>query len=194
MDWQEANKWEANWWGDCVHTAYEEIKQTTYARLMGLDLDRGNLDGKSVLDIGGGPVSLLLKFKNKGACVVVDPLPVPGWVITRYQEHNIEYANKKAEDYDPGPERVFDECWMYNCLQHVDDPFTIVKTMRKASRLIRVFEWVDMPISPGHIHTLREPILNMWLKGDGKPEFINENGCVGRCYYGIFKGDHYGEP
>src|ERR1035441_8915336 len=68
--WQIAQKHEVNWWGNCVNTFGEETKQLVYARLMGLQIwDDGNspfnimTGARTVLDIGGGPVSMLLKFR-----------------------------------------------------------------------------------------------------------------------------------
>jgi len=58
---------EADWWGSCANTYGEESKQIVYARLMNLspqNLDGHwpvyDIDGGSVLDIGGGPSSMLL--------------------------------------------------------------------------------------------------------------------------------------
>ncbi|MFH1554929.1 MAG: hypothetical protein ABII76_08730, partial [Pseudomonadota bacterium] len=72
---------EEEWWGDCINTADEEAKQAKFAELMGITPVEGegwfvppyDLGGKSVLDVGGGPVSLLLKCRNRGRCVVLDP-------------------------------------------------------------------------------------------------------------------------
>ena len=34
--WTTANKWESEWWGDCLNTLNEETKQIVYAKKMGL--------------------------------------------------------------------------------------------------------------------------------------------------------------
>jgi len=184
QSWQQAQEFEFNWWGDCLDTIGEEIKQKTYHKKLGLiDYD---LKGKSVIDVGGGPVSLLLKFKNRGFCTVVDPLNVPSWVKIRYEENHIQFKNKKAEDYKDT--YIYDEAWIYNCLQHTENPQKIIKNVLSNARVIRMFEWINTPISDGHIHTLKEDLLNKWLGGEGKVETINENGCIGTCFYGVFKG------
>ena len=74
---------------------------------------------------------------------------------------------------------------------HREDTKKIIDNALKCSKVIRIFEWVEEPISDGHIHTLHEKELNKWLGGYGKTERLNENGCVGLAYYGIFKGDLY---
>lgn len=188
--WEKAQKWESDWWGDCLDTVGEELKQQTYASKMGLS--SRNLEGKTVLDIGGGVISLLLKFKNRGSCCVVDPITAPNWVHSRYKENNIRFINGKAEDISLMKLPIFDEIWIYNCLQHTEDPKKIIKNIKKLSKVIRIFEWVEEPISPGHINVLHEKQLNTWLGGEGKVEVLNDsNGCHGSAYFGVFKGDNY---
>jgi hypothetical protein len=196
--WNDATKWESSWWGKCLNTYSEETKQLTYARKMGLRayMFEGkypiyNLQNKSVIDIGGGPTSMLLKCINvKG--VVIDPCLYPGWIEERYRLAGIIYVDAKGEDLvDPPTGAIVDEIWIYNVLQHTDDPAKIIQNARKISKVIRIFEWINTPVTNGHIHTLTKEKLDAWLGGQGKTEILNENNCVGECYYGIFKGDHY---
>lgn len=192
-------EWEEDWWGDCASTYHEETKQFVYARLMGLQFEWGgpgpriDLKGKSVLDIGGGPVSMLLKTKNKGDCLVVDPCDYPDWVKERYDYCDIRYSKQPAENIltEGFGSKVFDCCWIYNVLQHTIDPEKIIQNARKVSKIIRIFEWIDTGTSIGHPHELKEDKLNKWLGGMGQTKELNESGCVGRCFYGIFRGDHY---
>lgn len=188
--------WEKDWWGNCTNTLREEEKQLEYAKRMLIDvkfnskeqyeIDCGN---KSILDIGGGPVSLLLKCKNvKG--IVIDPCNYPSWVAIRYDVAGIEYIKTKGEEFVEGE---FDEVWIYNVLQHVDCPECVCKNALKLGKIVRVFEWINMGVSPGHPHNLTEDGLNLWLGGYGKTEKINVNGCHGHCYYGVFRGDKYEE-
>lgn len=169
--WRREQKFEQGWWDDCRNTFGEEAKQVTYARRMGLvpfnDGGRWPLiegHGQSILDVGGGPVSMLLKVQNLGAGVVVDPCEYPDWTRARYESVGIELIRLPAEDYQAG--EPFDEAWCYNVLQHTHDPEAIVAMMRRSARLIRIFEWVGFPPSPGHPHTLRSDALREWLAYD----------------------------
>lgn len=157
-----------------------------------------DLGGKSVLDIGGGPASLLLKTINPGRRVVIDPCEYPGWVGARYDEVGIEYFRYTGEDYRDPPsqfaEAKFDECWIYNVLQHVKSPKKIIENARKSANTIRLFEWIDMPTSIGHPHSLTFADLREWLghfkyKGDnwGIVNMTGENDCYGKAFYGTFK-------
>lgn len=196
MTWQEANKWEAEWHGNCVNSYNEETKQYIYAKYLGLHPYATNYYGqrgwdfgsRSVLDIGCGPYSILLKSKALRR-VGIDPCPYPDWVKMRYSDSGIEFMNIKAEEMSFG--QRFDEGIMYNVLQHTEDPGEIVKRALNSCKIIRVFEWIDEPLSPGHIHVLTEEKLNKWLGGEGRVVDLRENPCIGRAYYGIFKGNSY---
>lgn len=203
-NWQIAQEWERNWHGNCVNSLNEEQKQIIYAEKMGLTLFPTpktpysyNLKGKSILDIGSGPYSLLLKCVNFKNSAVVDPLmdSFPYWVIQRYQYIDLETLNIAGEELHKSALNkagtVFDEVWIYNVLQHTYDPKKIMRNALGLGRVVRVFEWLDTPSNIGHPQTLTEKDLNKWLRGEGKAEEISRSGAVGKCYYGVFKGKHY---
>jgi len=205
--WEKAQAWEINWHGNCSNSLNEEQKQLVYAEKMGLVRTPNpktpyefDLQKKSILDIGSGPYSLLLKCSNFSHAVASDPLmsQFPKWVIDRYANSGIFCISRKAEEFTGDeplypPITIFDEVWIYNVLEHVISPKEIIKNVRGLSRVIRIFEWLDTRTNVGHPHTLEEAKLNRWLGGDGKVEEIRRGGAVGKCYYGIFKGDKYEE-
>lgn len=192
-DFEKAQNWEREWWGDCLNTYGEEEKQIVYAQRMGLEFFHDgkapyniDLGGRSVVDIGGGPCSLLLKCINGGQSAVIDPQAIPIWANGRYlASERIIYYRRPFEEITFS-DIFWDEAWMYNVLQHVQDPQLVIQNARRVSDLIRVFEWIDTPMNVGHIHTLNEDTLNEWLDGEGKVEEINTPTCRGRAYYGIF--------
>jgi len=196
MDWNEHQEWESDWWGNCIDTFGEECKQISYAYRMGLvNKPRGekwpsyDLEGKSILDIGGGPVSMLLKSVNAGRMVVVDPCNYPYWVSQRYEEAGIEYIVGAAEDIGPGIHvGLFDEVWIYNVLQHVRDPELIIQNAKAVAPKLRIFEWINIPSCPGHPHELKAHLLQQWIDaGYGAVEQMNgENNCYGTAFYGEF--------
>lgn len=193
MNWQQAQEWEKDWHGACINTYGEERKQLLYANRMGLRTFHDgrspynfDLGGISVLDIGGGPCSLLLKCVNVVG-KVIDPLEFPAWVLMRYQVAGIEFEQVRGENIE---ESGWDECWLYNVLQHVEDPMKVICNARRAAKLIRIFEWVDTPTNVGHLHSLTEAQLNNWLRGEGKVEQLTgQYTCTGTGYYGIFPTD-----
>lgn len=178
-----------------MNTYGEEEKQLLYARKMGLGFYHNkkspyNIDmgGRSVIDIGGGPVSLLLKCTNLVRGTVIDPLPVPHWVDLRYQEAGIDFQNIPAEKLHI-TQTVYDEAWIYNCLQHTEDPEKIAKNALKVAKIVRVFEWINTGTNEGHPHSFTAEILNDYFGGEGKVEVLKGQAqCFGACWYGIFVG------
>lgn len=189
-------EFEKSFWGDCCNTYSEETKQYVYARLMGLTQVHTSIDveGKKILDIGGGPVSLLLKTYNLRAGKVVDPLDYPEWTKHRYAARGVEVVVGKGEDID---ETGWDEVWIYNCLQHTEDPGKIIRNAKKAAGTLRIFEWIDIPAHEGHPHELTEESLNGWIcarEQKGFTTYLSENGCFGKAYYGTFHFESHALP
>jgi SAM-dependent methyltransferase len=149
---------------------------------MGLPADL-NLGSKTILDVGCGPVSLLLRAKHGGG-LGVDPLLLSEETKAKYAAANVTLYHGKAEDFNP--ERRYDEGWIYNCLQHVEDPNKVMAMLLRSVDSVRVFEWIDMPIYEGHLHTLTVEQFERWLPTDQwKFEIWNvgevrENGANGR--------------
>lgn len=192
MSWEHDQEFERSWWGDCANTFTEETKQLTYAYKMGLQVYSNNgkwpcynLEGKNILDIGGGPVSMLLKCENKGSCLVADPCNYPSWILSRYDAAQIGYSIVSGENLTWVGR--YDEVWIYNVLQHTQDPEKIIQNAKDLAPVLRIFEWIDLPAHEGHPQELKEENLNEWIGGEGKTEWLNENGCHGRAYYGYFE-------
>lgn len=200
--WEEAQKEELSFWGDCSDTYGEETKQLVYMRKMGFRptptwRSPVSFDGmgKHYIDIGGGPCSILLKFVNVGRRMVVDPCSYPAWVRHRYEDCGLEYWRESGEEFIMGRiavledvrivdlNSVFDIAFVYNVLQHVSDPELIIKNALAASKELHVFEWVDIPPHPGHPHMLTAENLERWTGLKGTVEYLNEGGCVGKAWY-----------
>jgi hypothetical protein len=176
---------ESNYWGDCCNTFDEDQKHYVYARYMGLTRSGYSfcVNNKSIIDIGGGPTSMLLKTINLGKrALVVDPLEYPMWVYDRYSEKGIDSLICRGEDIF---EEGYDEAWIYNCLQHTDDPELIIKNALNAAKTLRIFEWVDIPPHDGHPIELTKEKLDKWTGGLGQVITLAESGCFGKAYYNM---------
>ena len=197
--WKIAQDWESNWHSNCINSFHEEEKQLVYAEKMGLIKTptpktpyNFDLEGKSVLDIGGGAYSLLLKGVNHDGSRVTDPLMgrFPSWVRARYKEAGISFSQFSGEDVVILND-LFDEVWIYNVLEHTYDPKKIIENALELGKVVRIFEWLGDHRGIGHLQVLEAKKLDSWLGGTGKVENINKTGAVGTAYYGVFKGNHY---
>lgn len=196
-----AQDFEAAFWGDCSNTFHEERKHYTYASLMGIKRQHWGFvvpQGTRILDIGAGPCSMLLKTHGAGRRVVCDPLRYPAWVNMRYALAGIEVMRGPGESLhqhfkeEIGSEaKPFDEVWIYNCLQHVEDPAQILQNALELGTIVRIFEWIDIPPHDGHPHMLTETYLNLWLgwSATGNPggdiTELSHAGCFGRAYSAV---------
>jgi hypothetical protein len=176
---------ESQYWGDCCNTFDEDQKHYVYARYMGLKQVGYSFDvaGARIIDIGGGPTSMLLKTINLGAGLVVDPLEYPRWTYARYAEKGINCLVFRGED---AIEEGYDECWIYNCLQHTDDPEKIIQNAFNAAKTLRIFEWVDVPAHDGHPIELTSSKLDEWIGKAGQTIQLAESGCFGKAYFNTY--------
>jgi 2-polyprenyl-3-methyl-5-hydroxy-6-metoxy-1,4-benzoquinol methylase len=198
-DIQKRRAAEAEFWGNCydMNALGEIVKQTTYAYEMGIFDEYGDkdcdidLDGASVIDIGSGPWSLLLRCYNTGKLTAVDPIPWPPSVARRYATYGIEFVNKGGEEI--GNLLLADEVWIYNCLQHVEDPILVLANAKKIGRRIRIFEWLNTAKDTYHLHTLTAELLMQWLEGT-TTERVRTIELTGRCLGTAFVGSFIANP
>lgn len=190
-DWREAQKFERDWWMNNVHAHPGEIVKNKFVARM-LFIDRGVPD-RSVIDIGCGPVSLLLHLPVKSG-VGVDPLDF-GDLEKAYSEKNIRRLIKCGEDISES-DGFYDEAWIYNCLQHVKSPVTILRNATKVAKIVRLFEWC-MPAYHGHPWELTPEMLRTpfteagWYTRMETTGYLNHSGLVGKYFMGIFTRDKY---
>jgi hypothetical protein len=198
MHHEHPQDFEREWWGTCQNTYGEETKQFTYAKYMELMPTHDgthspfsfDVMGKSIVDIGGGPSSLLLKCRNLRRGLVADPCEYPDWVAQRYEASGIEYLRVPGERLVLNDVGTFDEAWVYNVLQHVDDPERVVYNARALAYTVRLFEWIDIPPHEGHPHMLTEENLNAWLGTRGTVGVLKgENECYGTYYTAVVSVD-----
>lgn len=202
---EEAQKEELAFWNTPGAELGEQLKQLTYAKYLQLDFIHDGSSpyvidktGLKILDVGGGPVSLLLKTQAARK-IVVDPCHYDNWVDMRYQANHVEwweiegeYCNKDIVNY--GLESELDEVWIYNVLQHTEDPKRIFDNVYKALRtsgIFRFLDWVDTPTNIAHPISLTYNELSAWLAENYDQPLIqtsiNENGANGTIAYGVFQ-------
>lgn len=165
---------EAEFWGNCLNlqTWNEFIKQEMYGREMRLITDYGDgageydMRGNSVLDIGGGPVSMTLRCNNAIRLVVADPIKWPASTQRRYRNYGIQFVRVPGEEL-PQSLGLFEEVWIYNVLQHVNDPLEVIRRASKHlanAGILRIFEWINIPADKCHPHVLTPELLRDGLQ------------------------------
>ena len=172
-DWAEAQTFERNWWTTYTVGHPDEIRKNNIeARFMMVD---NGLPGKSVLDIGCGPLSLLQRIKV-GTGTALDPCHY-GDLEKEYEKNGIRRLYKKGEDLSEA-DGTFDEAWIYNCLQHVLNPTQILENAMKVASIVRIFEWTNLDPYEGHLHKLTPELLRgpFMKEGSGWSVVYETNG------------------
>ena len=187
--WNECQKFERASWGNNITIASgspELDKQGVYAFEMGMFDSFGNfpldLGGISVVDLGAGPISLLLRSKNGRRRIAVEPLDYGDVVRNNYSNAGIELVQLPIEDFRT--EEIFDEVWMYNVLQHTISPDDCLKIAKSLGKKLRLFEWLDIPPHEGHPHCFTEDyfVRELSLKpGEYRVKTHERSGCYGRA-------------
>lgn len=145
-----------------------------------------DLKGKSVVDICGGPSSLLLRCFNFSKAVVVDPGNFPDYIVNRYKEAGIEVAKVPAELFVY--EQPVDETWIYNALAHVYNPTAILLNAKSNSKTMRIIEGVNCGTNIQHPQNLLSEEFENVLGQKGKTIETNEPepSPRGQHFVGVF--------
>lgn len=152
--WLEAHEGERKHW-ELINSSAELIEQENgyYRHADVMFLRRDNPSLVTVIDIGGGPLSLTLNHAL-GHCLVVDPIKPPQKNLDEYRDRHIWFEQDLAESFIEGYDgEPFDEVWMYNCLQHTIDPEFILNNLFKVGKVLRISEPTLTPTNALHPHT-----------------------------------------
>lgn len=182
-NWEIANHYESGHWEKfTAEVDTLSVSQPQYMESLSIKNDYFesgdlslNFNGLKVLDVGGGPSSILLR-SNKGHCelhdgfsegVVIDPVKITEHQKIRYEYFGIRFIQDMAENItNYYNEKHFDECFIYNCLQHVEDPIKILDGITKVSKKIRIAEPIHIPMDKCHLHTFTEDYFANYFDRD----------------------------
>ena len=145
-----------------------------------------DLQGKTVVDICGGPSSLLLRCFNFKRAIVVDPGEFPDYIKERYAENGIEIAKVPAEEF--AYEQPVDEVWVYNALAHVYNPSKILLDAKANCKTMRLIEGVNCGTNIQHPQNLVAEEFEQVLGQKGTVFEPNdpEPSPRGAHFYGVF--------
>lgn len=188
-EWEAAQAWERNWWLTYQNLhQFEMQKSDAVARWLGIR----DMPSTSVVDVGCGPFSLLQRFAVSVGCAV-DPIDYgpleQGYVTTGIRR--LICRGEELTTHLAGQQ--FDEAWIYNCLQHVEDPVEILRQAMQVAHKVRLFEWINIPPYQGHLHMLTEELLAQpFAAADWHTDFrligyADFDGLNGDFYAGVFR-------
>lgn len=182
--WIEAQEGEKNFHiKESVEHSFESYKNAYgyYFKYLEIDPD---LKGKSVIEIGPGRISSLLFCENYSDSYIIEPTEYEG-IEHLYSDPKLHIIKKTAEEWDF--EKV-DEVWLFNLLQHVQDPDLLISKCKKNSTIIRFFEPLDLPTDNEHPFTFNLNDFNEYFgesvkiyKSIGEPGFHGAD-----CVYGVY--------
>jgi hypothetical protein len=154
--------------------AYEHIFS-----YLGIELDQGN---KVIAEIGCGA------YPAVSFCTNVD-----GWVFEPLWFQSLQEMKSRVEIYwikEPFEDAnismiFFHEVWLFNVMQHVRDPESVITKAKEIAPVIRFFEPVDYPTCVYHPHTFTEDDFERWFGDSVKrytdrlPGFFDADCCYG---------------
>jgi len=133
--------------------------------------------GKTITEVGCGPYPAT-SFVTDVQPVLVEPL----WFAELEKLVGVIWLREPFEDADMIRS---DECWLFNCLQHVRDPERVVARAKEVAPVVRFFEPVNYPTCVYHPHTFTEDDFVRWFGGvvrrytDRLPGFFDADCCYG---------------
>lgn len=121
-----------------------------------------DLQGKRILDVGGGPNSILLRVINNGASVIVDPTKYTeniSGLSSIFNSKNILFVCSTLEDL-PIQYANYDEVWCYNTIMHTENSTEFIESLKQR-------------VKPGGIFRIMEPLTS---RNDGHhPTTVTNN-------------------
>lgn len=82
----------------------------------------------------------------------------------------------------------FDECFIYNCLQHVLDPIQILDKVTSISKRIRIAEPLNVPTDSMHLDTFTKEYFGNYFSESKFDVYQVSIEKIGSCYHyvGLF--------
>lgn len=170
---------------DPVEVSYEHYRRAYDYYFKYLDIDK-DLKGKSVIEIGPGRIAALLFCENYSDGCIIEPTHYEG-ISHLYDRKNLRVVQNLVESCVL---HEVDEVWIFNVLQHVQDPDKLIAKCKSAAKVIRFFEPVDLPTNNEHPFSFSMDDFRGYF-GDCVKEYEAGQGIEGfhgaRCAYGVWK-------
>lgn len=183
--WQQAQKAEREFHdGRGLEQKLEDYAKFYRTCLRLLDIDRVYV--RNVLEVGCADIPLL-HYHLQSESSVCEPMPSPILhKICHIEKISMHYC--KFEDLEE-PSEQFNEVWIFNVMQHIQDPEKFIEKAKRIGKSILFFEPIDWPIEIYHPFSYTLDDYKRWFgdcvqfyKGGSIKGFHEAN-----CAYGVWR-------
>jgi len=152
----------------------------SYRQLFGLVGLSFALHGKSVVEIGAGPYPALSYCKQHAYSYIVDPL--------YYDSYYVMLQGSLCYSKSLYMSMMYNEAWIFNCLQQVQDPDYIINWAKIHCAAVRFFEPIDLPVNDIHLHSFDLDYFKDRFGGVNlyEPKEYVKNFHSVKCAYGVW--------
>ena len=159
--WQKAQRGEARWWENWLKENPDAQDNEWLGTVLNyFELEEGHdFENETLVDIGSGPIGVLTKLKASKK-VAVDPISIS--TVDSSIERIIAPGEKTTL-----PDSYADRVFMYNCLQHVCSPETVLNEIYrilKKDGTAYILEQLNLPTDREHPHSLKIKLFKNWLQ------------------------------
>jgi len=187
--WLEAQKYERTYHTTPFNPQFEDDNSMfyynyykNYFELTGINFD---LKNQSIIEVGPAKIAGLCFCKNYEKSYLVEPLIFED-TIDFYRSKNITIIHEPVETCKlPKVNQV----WMFNLLQHVIDPPTVIEKIKECAEVIYFFEPIDYPTDEKHIHSVNEDFFVNEFNREVVKKYIGGSIPIfhtANCSYGKF--------
>ena len=140
-----------------------------------------------VVEVGCADFPALRYCKETENCFIVEPMPSE-YLKLFCNANDISLIKTPFEEIYGNYSWHRCEIWMFNVLQHVQDPEKFISVAKKA-KTVRYFEPIDTGTAPYHPHSFTKDDFDRWFPGVNKYYNETTNQCFhnGPCCYGVYK-------
>lgn len=121
-----------------------------------LDINHPAGNGISILEVGPANFPICVYHNTEGVCTIFEPIET-SWLKTSLEQSDKLVINHRTIPFEKATVEeiggVYSEAWLFNVLQHVQDPVKVINKCKKHAKVIRFFEPINQPTDTCHLHT-----------------------------------------
>lgn len=133
-----------------------------YFRYLGMEFEQ---HGKKIIEVGPADFPALGYCNGFKDSVVVEPMPSAHlqYIAAQCEFAVITIMTQPLEEIYFSEPHLFDECWLFNVMQHIIDPDLFIEKCKQSAKLIRFFEPINEGICVYHPHVYTREDFEKWF-------------------------------